>query len=118
IASAMPTTQRLQPRGVITWDASKLETARAVKPGGDCMSRLDLRRAPGVRVLLVVGASLGLVLSALPPVAAQTSNDILTPSGYQINQVASGFTRAHAFGRLANGDFCVLDFRANVGYAY
>ena len=116
IASAMPTTQRLQPRGVITWDASKLETARAVKPGGDCMSRLDLGRAPGVRALLVVGASLGLVLSALPPVAAQTSNDILTPSGYQINQFASGFTSATAFDRLPNGDFYVLDSGANFGY--
>ena len=80
------------------------------------MSRLDLRRAPGVRALLVVGASLGLVLSALPPVAAQTSNDILTPSGYQINQFASGFTSATAFDRLPNGDFYVLDSGANFGY--
>src|SRR5437899_11607117 len=65
--------KRLQPRGVITWGASKLETARADKPGGDCMSRLDLRRAPSVRVLLVVGASLGLVLSALPPEIGRAS---------------------------------------------
>lgn len=74
------------------------------------MSRLD------VRVLVVVGASVGLVLAGLPPVAAQTGNDILTPGGYQITQFASGFTAATAFDRAPNGDLYVVDSGSGFGF--
>jgi plastocyanin/glucose/arabinose dehydrogenase len=80
------------------------------------MLRLDRGLFPRVRVVLLVGASLGLVLAGLPPVAAQTGNDILTPSGYQVTQFATGFTSATALDIAPNGDLYVLDSGAGFGY--
>jgi plastocyanin/glucose/arabinose dehydrogenase len=64
----------------------------------------------------VVTAAVALVLAGLPPVAAQTGNDILTPSGYQVSQLASGFSSATAFDLAPNGDLYVLDSGASFGY--
>ncbi|MBV9543798.1 MAG: cupredoxin domain-containing protein [Chloroflexi bacterium] len=80
------------------------------------MSRLELRWARGIRIGAVLLASLGIVLAGLPPVAAQTSSDILAPDGYQVTQYASGFTSTTAFDRAPNGDLYVVDSGANFGY--
>src|SRR5919205_1667883 len=80
------------------------------------MSRLGLWRARNIRVPLVIATITGLVLASLPPVAAQTGNDILLPSGYQVSQYATGFTSATAFDRAPNGDLYVLDSGAGFGY--
>jgi plastocyanin/glucose/arabinose dehydrogenase len=81
------------------------------------MCRLDFVRAPSARMLAIVSAALGLVFASLPPVAAQTGNDILVPGGYQVTQFASGFTGATAFDRAPNGDLYVLDSGSGFGYA-
>jgi plastocyanin/glucose/arabinose dehydrogenase len=81
------------------------------------MARVDVRWARGIGVGVVAGASLGLVVAGLPPVAAQTSNDILAPDGYQVTQYATGFTSPTAFDRAPNGDLYVVDSGANFGYA-
>ena len=79
------------------------------------MSRVDPLRRYGFRIASVVGLSLGVVLVGLPPVAAQTTNDILAPPGYQVTQYATGFTAATAFDRAPNGDLYVLDSGAGFG---
>src|SRR5438105_11163175 len=81
------------------------------------MLRLAQVRARSARVGLVVGAVVALVLVGLPPAAAQTANDILVPSGYQITQLATGFTSATAFDRAPNGDLYVLDSGAGLRVA-
>ena len=79
------------------------------------MSRVDSVRKYGFRIVAVGGLALGVVLVGLPPVAAQTANDILVPDGYQVSQYATGFTAATAFDRAPNGDLYVLDSGAGFG---
>ena len=70
----------------------------------------------GVRAVLSLGAVLGLVLVGLPAASAQTANDILVPSGYQVGVFASGFTAATAMDRAPNGDLYVLDSGSGFGF--
>jgi len=78
--------------------------------------RRDFLPRFGVRLLLVAGASLAVLLVGLPPATAQSANDILAPSGYQVTQFATGFTAATAFDRAPNGDLYVLDSGSNFGF--
>src|ERR1700730_14520665 len=73
----------------------------------------------GVRALVSLvslGAILGLLLVGLPAASAQTANDILVPSGYQVGVFASGFTAATAMDRAPNGDLYVLDSGSGFGF--
>jgi plastocyanin/glucose/arabinose dehydrogenase len=62
-------------------------------------------------------SSLAVVLVGLPQAAAQSANDILAPSGYQVSQFATGFTGATAIDRAPNGDLYVLDSGSGFGFA-
>jgi glucose/arabinose dehydrogenase len=69
-----------------------------------------------VRPALAAGAALSIVLVGLPQAAAQSENDILVPSGYQITQFATGFTAATAMDRAPNGDLYLLDSGSGFGF--
>jgi plastocyanin/glucose/arabinose dehydrogenase len=81
------------------------------------MVRGGFPRTRWARLFFVAGASLAIVLVGLPQAAAQSANDILAPSGYQVTQFATGFTSATAFDRAPNGDLYVLDSGANFGFS-
>jgi plastocyanin/glucose/arabinose dehydrogenase len=72
------------------------------------------RRCAGL--LSAGAAALGLVLMGLPAASAQTANDILVPSGYQVREFATGFTAATAMDRGPTGDLYVLDSGSGFGF--
>jgi glucose/arabinose dehydrogenase/plastocyanin len=59
-------------------------------------------------VILALGATLALFAPGLPFAAAQSANDVVVPSGYQVRELASGLGAAIASSVAPNGDVYVL----------